>query len=419
MINTHNFVVDKNNAKQKLVDRVMFKKVEKLIKHLENMNNIPKDSHLLFSYIFDSPVEFDRAVYIDRLNGGYLKFIKKAIEYIEKEVIFYDLTAKKYIVKNLDIGLIKKQTYHIFTSAKMFGGITQVHVKVAAAYILAKIIPLQVLDTWIDYSKSPNLNKDMLSSVDIRTAWVVHNTSLYTGIHMLLSNKVPREVGQEAMNVFREVSQAMSNCYLKRYSLDILNHPEKELDLYMDSPISRLLGSGFYQVSLLVSLAIEGKKITKKTKDLTANMRRMRQFVDEIADWREDIRSGEITLPFLYLLTNKKYKRKAQKVIKNIWKRSQEIIACSSNQEKTIFKLEKDKLLNFYLNECKHMLVDSGTFALLYTTGNNLWIQTLLEMNEVFKGKNYYDIALSINLKRAFLERLKRQDWEDIVLKVV
>ncbi|XYI00714.1 hypothetical protein ACMHYB_13520 [Sorangium sp. So ce1128] len=385
---------------------------------LEWLNNIQPSSSLSYQNIFRDPINFDRHVFLDRLNPRYWRHVEEAINKLQA-VPWHDTSSAKKIESTLDKGLIKKQTFPIFETAASCGSITDDHILFASAYILTKIVPLQITDSWIDYSISPNLTADMLSSESVQSAWTVSNSSIYMGISLFMQSPSLCGAFEEALPHFVSVSQAMSNCYQRRFNRELLDSPELEIDSYFSNPISRLLGSVFFGVSVLGSMRVSGDMPSMQARSMTKKMRGLRQIVDEVADWREDLVSGELTLPYLFALNDKKLNPFVREAIIKTWQRAKEIIDSPIPHAEKIIQLKEDLAINRSLDDLKELMILSGSFNEMYSQADHLWNRSVIDMDRVFEGKNFYDLFLNVALKRAFLERLKAQDWEDVPLNVV
>lgn len=386
--------------------------VEDRTAKLEVVNGVSPDSPLRLDTALSDPIRWEQAYY-------RRQDVKYAVPFAEvfgqlDSVHFEQPQVDRFFHDNVDRGLILKQIAHLFTAAECFGGANQHHVDFAVDYALASIIPIQVTDTFIDYSRSPHLTADMMAREDVRTAWLFTNACMNMGFQRMVSASYPRQVAEVVSEVFRDVPQAMADCYYRRYDPRKLDHVEEELAFYEQSPISRLLGSGFYQICVDAACAIANEPITPQLRYLTQDMRRLRQLVDEIADWREDVVSGELTLPFLYLLEDPEMGGEAKQLIQQVWTRAQNIIVQPQSQEETIHSLNDDPEILSRTDGIKELLMESGSFDRLYNRADAHWINTVLQMGTVFQGKNYYDLLLGVHLRREFLERLKKQDWEDV-----
>lgn len=373
---------------------------------------------LSIKLIYSDPLRYDREVF-RHLYKKYDYWLQLLFSSIADYKGFHDQENFKYYLANIDQGLIKKQIIHVFTTADIFGPIKSDHLELAKIYTLVKTVPLQITDTFIDYSISYNLDKKFMTDVNIRLAWLFSNTAIYLGYYELVNSALPRQAILAVSEVLKDLSQAMFACFMDRFNEKTLNSPKKRIRYYWCSPISRLLGSGFYEATIIASLSISSVSITSDMRLMTKNMRRLRQLVDEIADYDEDIRAGELTLPYLYLLDNKRYTVKASDLITRLWDRSKTIINGSEIQSELFDRLKNDSVAKLLVAELHILLQKSKSFERCYLEADQLWREVVTSLSANFNNHNYFDLLLSVTLKRAFLERLKKANWIDKPLEVL
>jgi hypothetical protein len=130
--------------------------------------------------------------------------------------------------------------------------------------------------------------------------------------------------GRLFRDVFDPVSgfvvSRMHRDHTERYSQALLDTAHRDLDEYLTSDNSRLCASGYWEV--MVRGPFAGRALTPPEEliSVVRRLRTLRQAVDEIADFREDIGAGLITTPLLFALEGNPDPDRTRSLIRRLWR---------------------------------------------------------------------------------------------------
>ena len=120
----------------------------------------------------------------------------------------------------------------------------------------------------------------------------------------------------------------MSRMFLdwkERYKLEFLNEKiERRITYYEDDTNTRMHASGYWELMIRAAFVVHSRdEFPDMLLAYCKSIRRIRQLIDELQDIEEDIVSGLITFPVLYLMQDSPSVTKV--LIKQIWKLSKGI----------------------------------------------------------------------------------------------
>lgn len=98
------------------------------------------------------------------------------------------------------------------------------------------------------------------------------------------------------------VLERMLQDHLERYALPRRDTPAPTVREYLESPTSRVLASGYWEVMTRGAYVARETEVPDDTVAFISKLRRLRQVVDELSDVEEDMRAGLLTLPILIAL---------------------------------------------------------------------------------------------------------------------
>lgn len=104
-----------------------------------------------------------------------------------------------------------------------------------------------------------------------------------------------------------------------RYSDALLDGAHLALDEYLTSETSRLYVSGYWEVMVRGSFAGRGLTPPDHLIAVARCLRRLRQAVDEVDDFDEDVTSGLITTPLLYALDGNDFHGRITALVRRVW----------------------------------------------------------------------------------------------------
>jgi geranylgeranyl pyrophosphate synthase len=126
-----------------------------------------------------------------------------------------------------------------------------------------------------------------------------------------------------------------------------------------------------------------------------------RQLIDEIADVREDIAMGKVSVPVLYALS--KANKPLIEKIGELW-----------NQTKA-YAIVSPQKVGSLSEEIKDLVEQHSGFDQAYQLADLWYNQAMRKLEKcTIHNSRSNEVVLLFRLKRAFLERLKVTNWNDI-----
>jgi geranylgeranyl pyrophosphate synthase len=186
-----------------------------------------------------------------------------------------------------------------------------------------------------------------------------------------------------------------------RYEEKSLSRPQKILQWILESQFSPLTCL-YFSTTVQASFIINSKPVDQNVKQLSACFGRLRQLCDQISDVQEDIIMGNATVPVLYALAEGD--QHLGQMIKALWR---DIRETESNTDKL--------LISQKAAEIKELTQELGGLRQAYELADT-WYQKAIGLTSECSqtlGVNT-ELALLIRLKRAYLERLRLNNWSDI-----
>jgi len=200
---------------------------------------------------------------------------------------------------HLNQALVVRHSFPYCISEETYFSLSDKDVTFFAAVILLHSLALTRID---DYYDGGHKTKGGTLTVD-GIAYSLGAT--HQAIIALLKHAPNAAELAKLLKVTAFVHARMYKDYTERYCKDYLYRPEQRLQVYLHSPKSRLLGSGYWEVMARASFAQRGKTFPAYLHSVDIKLRKLRQIVDELADVEEDLRGGLVTLPVLHALSQK------------------------------------------------------------------------------------------------------------------
>jgi hypothetical protein len=182
----------------------------------------------------------------------------------------------------------------------------------------------------------------------------------------------------------------------ERYSNALLANAHQSLDEYLCSENSRLLGSGYWEVMVRGAFASHGMLPPKGATDVVRELRRLRQIVDEIADFDEDVAAGLITAPLIFALHTADGDDRLMAVVRSLWRTPVSDIA---DRRAAVVRL-------------RDLVADHGGFELAAQHADRIWA-TQVETCGNQMGHEGLGFIVLLDLKRAKLQELKAANWRN------
>lgn len=186
----------------------------------------------------------------------------------------------------------------------------------------------------------------------------------------------------------------------QRYSIAPLRAPREELREYLGSSHSRLQGSGYWEVMVRGSFSRHRSHPPEAVLNSVRILRALRQVVDEIADFDDDLRAGLVTTPLLFGLNNitaPAKRRRLEEAVRALWQNSRTLPAPASDG---------------HLLDCRELVMAAGGFDSAFEHAHRTWQRGVSRCARTV-GPNASGYLTLLDLKRAKLEELAGAGWRD------
>jgi hypothetical protein len=223
------------------------------------------------------------------------------------------------------------------------------------------------------------------------------STAIGYSIRMVHSAGRLAEAGGAAGRMFTEVLDPYSGFVVERMCADFgerfdprwLEEPARRLRDYLGSPRSRLLGSGYWDVMVRGAFVSHGAVVPRPLAITVRRLRKLRQLVDEIADFDDDLTAGLATTPLLFALNAPGADDLAAEV-RGLWVRR-----------------DADAVAGI-----RKRVLDAGGFDATARVADALWQRTV-DFGARTLGPRADGIVVLLDLKRAKLAALAANDWHN------
>ncbi|MCH6159956.1 hypothetical protein [Streptomyces marispadix] len=276
---------------------------------------------------------------------------------------------------------------------------------------------LNHIDRHLDLSASYTIRDPQHLLADVRSVTCYAVASLYEGMTFARKGPGPAAAVSHMADVSSKIIQSMHHNYATRFDSAYLKQPEKLTELYRDETLSRHLGSGFYSSSVLGLNAYFDLPQPSNLPDILRDMRRLRQRVDELSDELsdlfEDTVTGLLTYPVAKLLISPEYHESAAKTILAIWEESEKIVAQHRGRPDHANKaMRTSGHLSKSFRDLMDLSIDAGVLEECRIEAHKLWCRIRGELQGL-DSAIADPLAIVVDLKRAFLERLSEAAWND------
>jgi hypothetical protein len=206
-----------------------------------------------------------------------------------------------------------------------------------------------------------------------------------------------KDAGRVFADVFNPVSSfvtlRMHEDWLERYSRKYLKGMPTRLNTYLTTDESRLMASGYWEVMVRGAFAAHTGTPASDMMAIVRNLRRLRQLVDEIADFADDLRAGLVTAPTLFAATNGDA-TKLEQTIDSFW---------------TTQRPDRSPASSERLDDIVRLVDQDGGFEAAYTYADEMWHASVQLCESLPVPKD--GILALLDLKRAKLEMLRENGW--------
>jgi hypothetical protein len=268
--------------------------------------------------------------------------------------------------------------------------------RVLAALLAGHTLALTHLDYHLDGSSPNPYSEATARKMSAAIAAVYSARMIYE------SGKILSAIGGIDW-LFRDVLEPVSGFVVlrmhkdwsERYSEVLLKGTSEQLEEYLYSPMSRLLGSGYWEVMVRGSFASHSSSPPGPLLQSIQQLRKLRQIVDDIADFDEDLRAGLVTTPLLFALQNSQHRERLSDAVRSLW-HSREIGAADSTDA--------------MVAEVRSLVTSSAGFDESSRLANTIW-EDGAALCERHLGRHATGYVALLDLKRAKLEQLAGANW--------
>lgn len=183
----------------------------------------------------------------------------------------------------------------------------------------------------------------------------------------------------------------------ERYCETFLDEPEKRLQDYIESSTSRLLGSGYWELMPQGCFITHGASAPPELIKTLRMLRKLRQVVDEIADFEDDVRSGLVTVPLMHALQSTAGSTTVRDSVVRLWHGRTDHSDASGDE---------------LFTEVRKLVEDSGAFEASHQLAHSLWCKASAYCERTL-GVRSTGYLLLLDLKRAKLEMLAKNGWHN------
>lgn len=281
------------------------------------------------------------------------------------------------------------------------------------AFALCQTLVLGHVDRHLDLSSSYAARDSTLLLSDVRASASFAVAALYEGMRAIPPTAAGAAALREVAAASVTVIQSRYSGYANRFDPAMLAHPDGVLADYADPVQSRHLGSGFYSSGILGLHAFAGLDAPPGLAEILTAMGTLRQRVDELADIHEDTVTGLVTYPVAALLLTPAA-ASARPLIEAAWERCRRLTAAERDDAGSAGRaVREDRKLRAVTAELLELLADSGVLETCYAEADELWRYLSTRIPEDLGEVGDRALGPILDLKRAFLERLVDQGWQD------
>ncbi|MFI0412685.1 MAG: hypothetical protein ACH255_00950 [Candidatus Thiodiazotropha sp.] len=288
-------------------------------------------------------------------------------------------------------------------------------VDILTCYFLGQTMILNHIDRHLDLSSSYTINDPKILLKDVRTTMCYSVGLQYAAAIQCSRRGGSSEFLSEMYKVSSYIIQSMYQNYIHRFQYREIENIDIKLNYYLNDKRSPLFGSGFYESGIRGCFAFYGEPVPNNMAQLLRTMRIFRQRVDQLADYGEDLATGMLTYPTLMLLKftqpdNAKYKR----TISDLWQYSEKLLLKTRDDASIgCCIIKSDTFVEQTIELLSEEMKELGVWDFLYQETKQVWELCKLKCATCFTD-GCLDLELIIDLKMAFLDRLRFQNWKDI-----
>lgn len=242
-----------------------------------------------------------RARTIDLFRQKYGPSFNRVLKNLHRQSFFFDSIDEAHRIQ-LRPDLLFRQCMPYFATWRAYGCGRPLDEDVLKCMLMAHTLTLTHLDYHLDGASPDQRNTATAVKMSAESAVSYAVRLAYRSSSELAALPTGSRLLREVVDpVSGFVVERMHEDWTGRYSIPDSCDLDHLISSYLESPNSRLLGSGYWEVMIVaghISCRPEAR-VPNKLIAFSRSLRRLRQLVDELDDWREDLESGLLTLPTL------------------------------------------------------------------------------------------------------------------------
>jgi len=338
------------------------------------------------------PEEFDKIGmnYLIQKYGALLNNLKPQIE---KSRIFQSEILENIAKKNINWEMIARHLFYAFATCDAFGQNPFDFQNIWVAYTRIRILPIVEFNkTMQSYSLSPKV----VERQEFLKVALFNLAAELSGSIQLLNSEEGKRFWLAHAQMLGRIIELVYEEVNDRFNLQTLEKPEIVLKKYktVNSPLlrSRLLET---QINIISSVAA----INTENINWLPFFEKLRQLLDDLSDIKEDIEIGRITYPVLVGLHREKSNGELLNIINKFWTQKLKNTKCNLNKKEW--------------SAIKTILLKNNSIQ--YTCDKILkWYKkTKQALNENTLPGNVESLSLILELKKAYLYRLRKNNFDD------
>lgn len=351
------------------------------------------------AFMMEDPIGYNDAV-VGFFKEKYAKHIESIFKKLKNRT---DSEVGPWLGESLSSvpkRIVERHLFPVFAAASCSGGIAKHHLAFCSAFIRAISIPLLRIDRRIDRPAIKRI-EEQDSICKSQNAQLIECCLFHDGFLDICRLPNGKEIMELVASNYLQVYTSLYYEMMHRYKFDYLSNPKKRLQWTFRSRFSPLTCK-YLSTTVQASILLNSKNVSPDIKKLTESFGRLRQLCDQICDVEEDITMGKVTIPVLYALLNDD--DKLASVVRTLWS---EIQGFGSDL--------KPSVLSQHAAEIKEITQKLGGFRRAYRLADK-WYRQAMSLAHKCNGKPGVgtEVKLLFRLKRAYLERLKCNNWADI-----
>lgn len=345
-------------------------------------NNAPASLHP--DGLYTAPVAYDANIY-RYLEANYSPQLKTVIEELEGEFKaehgFPDYY-RDHWEKHYNENAIWKQTVPFLVFARLLKVDQADVVDFAKPLVYGHAIPAIVVDIIIDYEAK-------VKDKDIKNYFLYSIISIINGLGAIGRMKYP-----QLMETYPPIISFMYERMWKEYQ-DRFQLPPVVTEAYVNDYLfsdSRIVSSVFFGIAIESAYGLTGKKVPDDMKELALHLRRARQLIDELLDYKEDLMEGLLTAPVLMGLSDPEIAPTLREHILELW---------------------RDRTADNF-NKLNQVIMSKKYIRHLSEVALGLLMQALTIIQKRFTPAESFELCLLLNIRLGILIRLEQNNWEDV-----